>query len=63
MNNEILLVLLLSVLTSATDTNLANNTNFLLLLLLALSNSNSSCGCTSNFPCNSCSSCGGRAFF
>lgn len=48
--NSLLFVLLLSVLTNATDTNLNTNTNFLLLLLLALGNNNSfnNCGCNQN---------------
>ncbi len=47
---NILFVLLLSVITNATDTNLNTNTNFLLLLLLALNGQNygSSCGCGQN---------------
>lgn len=49
MSQDILWVFLLSVLSSANDTNLATNTNILLLLLLGLSNDNSSnvsnCGC------------------
>ena len=48
---NILFVLLLSVITSATDTNLNTNTNFLLLLLLALNGQNSLAGynsCTQN---------------
>lgn len=43
MNNTtqyILFILLLSVITNATDTNLNTNTNFLLLLLLALNGQN-----------------------
>lgn len=40
LSQNILLVLLLGTLASATDTNLATNQNFLLLLLLALSNNN-----------------------
>lgn len=35
-SQEILFALLISVIASATNTDLANNTNFLLLLLLAL---------------------------
>jgi len=51
LTNEILLVLLLSIFTSATDTDLNTNTNFLLLLLLILSgqmnnvNGCNTCGC------------------
>ena len=55
--NDVLLVLLLSVLTS-TDGDLANNQNFLLLVLLVLSldstvngNNNSSCCCGSISNC------------
>ena len=46
----ILFILLLSVITNATDTNLNTNTNFLLLLLLALNgqNYNWGCGCGQN---------------
>lgn len=39
-SQEFLLVFLLSVLSSANDTNLATNTNILLLLLLGLGNFN-----------------------
>ena len=53
LTNDILLILLLSVFTSATDTNLNTNTNFLLLLLLVLSGQ-SSCGCNNSCGCNSC---------
>jgi hypothetical protein len=51
-SQDILFVLLISVIANATNTDLATNTNFLLLLLLALSNNGgtSSCGC----GCNSC---------
>ena len=57
MQTSILLALLISVLASATNTELSNNTNFLLLLLLALgaygNNRNSCCninnqGCLGN---------------
>lgn len=55
MNNTtqyILFILLLSVITNATDTNLNTNTNFLLLLLLALNgqnyNNNNCWGCGQN---------------
>lgn len=53
MSQDILWVFLLSVLSSANDTNLATNTNILLLLLLGLSNSNSTtnyqgCRCLGN---------------
>jgi len=48
-SQDILFVLLISVIANATNTDLATNTNFLLLLLLALSNNGgtSSCGCSS----------------
>lgn len=59
MNNtqNILFVLLLSVITNATDTNLNTNTNFLLLLLLAMGNNNNFNGscCTQN-------TCPGQSF-
>ena len=48
MQTGILLALLISVLASATNTELSNNTNFLLLLLLALGAYNR------NSCCNSC---------
>lgn len=49
LNQNILLVLILSVLASATDTNLATNQNFLLLLLLSLTNENGfNNGCNQN---------------
>ena len=46
MQTGILLALLISVIASATNTELSNNTNFLLLLLLALGayNRSSCCG-------------------
>ena len=52
MQTGILLALLISVIASATNTELSNNTNFLLLLLLALGayNTNGSC-CGSNQGC------------
>ena len=61
---NILLVLLIGVIAQATNTELANNTNFLLLLLLALGaynqNGNSNgCGCGN---CNSCCSGVNRSF-
>lgn len=60
MAQDILLVLLLSVFSSATDTNLATNTNILLILLLALSNNNN----FSQYPPNTCgcNNCGNRLF-
>ena len=53
MSQDILWVFLLSVLSSANDTNLATNTNILLLLLLGLSNGNNTtnyqgCRCLGN---------------
>lgn len=56
--NNILLVLLLSILASASETDLNTNTNFLILLLLILtaldnSTNNSMCGLN---PCN-CMNC------
>lgn len=53
MSQDILWVFLLSVLSSANDTNLATNTNILLLLLLGLSNNNNTtnyqgCRCLGN---------------
>lgn len=56
MNNftqDVLFVLLIGVIASATDTDLATNTNILLLILLFLSG-NSSC-CNNNCCNNSCS--------
>ncbi|MCI6542736.1 MAG: hypothetical protein MR423_02955 [Firmicutes bacterium] len=54
-SNEILLVMLIGIIASATDTDLANNTNILLLLLLILLSSG---GCGYNSCCRSCDSCG-----
>lgn len=50
-SNDILLVMLISIFTSANDVDLNTNTNFLLLLLLALSASQNNVqnGCN---PCN-----------
>lgn len=67
-SNDILLILLLSILSSPVgedgEVDFASNTNFLLLLLLVLNNSRAyeqllggSNGCNS---CNSCSSCSNR---
>lgn len=58
---NLLFVLLLSVITSATDTNLNTNTNFLLLLLLALGGQNFS----GNNSCtqNTCPNNGNSFFF
>lgn len=50
-SQDVFLVLLLSILTSAGNIDLNTNSNFLLLLLLTLSNSS---GCNT---CNTCSSC------
>ena len=48
-SQNILFVLLLSVIANATDTNLNTNTNFLLLLLLALGGQNNfGSGCCQN---------------
>lgn len=55
-SNDVLLVLLLSIFTSANNVDLNNNTNFLLLLLLVLSGNT----CSSCSGCNPCS-CGGTA--
>lgn len=64
MSNDILLILLLSILSSPTDENgevdFASNTNFLLLLLLVLNTSRTvdnicNCGTCNPSPCNSCS--------
>ena len=64
-SNDILLVLLLSILSTPTDDNgeidFANNTNFLLLLLLVLNNSRDISNvnsCNTCNTCNTCSSCG-----
>lgn len=65
-SNDVLLILLLSILTTPADeegnVDFASNTNFLLLLLLVLQNSRSldnylSTGCNTCNTCNSCSSC------
>ena len=55
-SQDVLLILLLSILTSAGNIDLNTNTNFLLLLLLTLSNSGSGC------PSNTCSSCSRRYY-
>lgn len=61
-SNDVLLVLLLSILTSPVDedgnVDFGSNTNFLLLLLLVLQNSRNidSC-CNTCSSCNNCSSC------
>ncbi|MGI5842207.1 MAG: hypothetical protein ACOX6H_02810 [Christensenellales bacterium] len=49
-SNDILFAFLISVIASATNTDLATNTNILLLLLLALQGNNS--GCCENRCCN-----------
>lgn len=51
-SQEILLVLLIGVIASATDTDLATNTNILLLILLFLSGQTGSSGscCSSSCP-------------
>lgn len=62
LSTEILAVLLLSVIASATNTDLANNTNILLILLLALAAYNAT---QPNCPSNTCpchSGCGCRRF-
>ena len=55
-SQEILLVLLIGVIASATDTDLATNTNILLLILLFLSGQTGSSG-------SCCSSCPNRTSF
>ena len=74
MSNDVLLILLLSILSSPTDENgeveFASNTNFLLLLLLVLNTSRTldnlcnfgTCNPSCNNGCNSCNSCSGRLF-
>lgn len=64
MSNDVLLILLLSILTSPTDedgeVDFSSNTNFLLLLLLVLNNSrvlDNLCTTGSCNGCNSCNSC------
>lgn len=56
-SQDILLVLLISIITSATGTDLATNSNILLILLLALTANNQG-GCTNQCACN-----GQRLFF
>lgn len=63
-SNDVLLVLLLSILTSPVDeegnVDYGSNTNFLLLLLLVLQNSRNIDNCCNTCSsCNNCSSCGG----
>ena len=61
LSNDVLLILLLSILSSPTDENgevdYASNTNFLLLLLLVLNNSRTLDNLCNTGSCNSCSSC------
>ena len=64
LSNDVVLVLLLSILSTPTDENgeveYASNTNFLLLLLLVLNNSrnvDNLCNYGTCNPCNSCNSC------
>lgn len=52
MQTGILLALLISVIASATNTELSNNTNFLLLLLLALGAYNRTSCCGTNQTCS-----------
>lgn len=69
-SNDILLILLLSILSSPVgedgEVDFASNTNFLLLLLLVLNSSRATeqllgnNGCNSCNSCNSCGSCGNR---
>lgn len=67
-SNDVLLILLLSILSSPTDENgevdYASNTNFLLLLLLVLNNSRTLenlCNFGTCFPSNNgCNSCSGN---
>lgn len=65
LSNDVLLILLLSILSSPTDENgevdYASNTNFLLLLLLVLNNSRTLDNLCNYGTCNpnSCSSCSG----
>lgn len=60
-SNDVLLILLLSILTTPADeegnVDFASNTNFLLLLLLVLQNSRSLDNINSCNTCNSCNSC------
>ena len=72
-SNDVMLILLLSILSSPTDENgevdFASNTNFLLLLLLVLNNSRTvdnlctTGTCNPNNYCNSCNSCNNRLLF
>lgn len=60
-SNDVLLILLLSILTSPADedgnVDFSSNTNFLLLLLLVLQNSRSIDSINSCNTCNTCNSC------
>ena len=60
-SNDVLLILLLSILTSPTDedgeVDFASNTNFLLLLLLVLQNSRNIDSCCNPCSCNNCNRC------
>ena len=66
-SNDVLLILLLSILSSPADENgevdFSSNTNFLLLLLLVLQNNRAldsvnSCLCSNGINCNGCNNCG-----
>ena len=69
-SNDVLLILLLSILSSPVgedgEVDFASNTNFLLLLLLVLNNSRATeniaqctgCNTCGSNNCNSCNSCG-----
>lgn len=52
-SEAILFALLISVIASATNTDLANNTNFLLLMLLALSGNQNQCRTNCQQCCSS----------
>lgn len=54
-SQDVLLVLLLSIVSSAGNVDLNTNTNFLLLLLLTLSNNNTGCNTCNRCNCPSCS--------
>ena len=64
MNNfsqELLLLILIGVVASGNDIDLANNTSILLILALVLFNSSSNCGC--NCGCNNGCSCRNNSLF
>ncbi|MBQ3493860.1 MAG: hypothetical protein IJA69_00420 [Clostridia bacterium] len=61
-SQDIMLVLLISILTSANGTDLATNSNILLILLLALAGNNNGCGCNSCCQNNCSCGCSGRLF-